>query len=38
MKNCSLFDNGTKFGTHVQNHITNKSGYRGASDLTFGDL
>ena len=38
MKNRSLFDKSTKFGTHVQNHITNESGYQGASDLTFGDL
>ena len=27
-----------KFGAHVQNHVTNKCGYRGASDLTFADL
>ena len=36
--NRSLFDKSMKFGTHVENHKTNKSGYRGASDLTFGDL
>ena len=36
--NRSLFDKSMKFGAHVENHKTNKSGYRGASDLTFGDL
>ena len=36
--NRSLFDKSMKFGTHVENHKTKKSGYRGASDLTFGDL
>ena len=36
--NRSLFDKSMKFGTHVENHKTNESGYRGASDLTFGDL
>ena len=36
--NRSLFDKSMKFGTHVENHKTNKSGYRGASNLTFGDL
>jgi len=31
-------DKSIKFGTLVENHIANKSGYWATTDLTFGDL
>ena len=36
--NRALCDKSVKFGTHVQNPIRNKSGYRVTFDLTVGDL
>ena len=31
-------DKSTKFGTHVDDYMTNKSGYGGILDLTFSNL
>ena len=35
---CAFCDKSTKFGIHVDDYMTNKSGYGGILDLTFGDL
>ena len=32
---CAFCDKSTKFGTHVDDYMTNKSGYGGILDLTF---
>ena len=38
MRNCAICGKSTKFSTHVDDYMTNKSGYGGILNLTVGDL